>query len=39
MMFRRRYDGAGLPCMRIVRDMGFEPATPAEARKMLGLPR
>jgi pimeloyl-ACP methyl ester carboxylesterase len=25
--------------VRIVRDMGFEPATPAEARKMLGLPR
>jgi 3-keto-5-aminohexanoate cleavage enzyme len=25
--------------VRIIRDMGLEPATPAEARKMMGLPR
>jgi uncharacterized protein (DUF849 family) len=25
--------------VRIVRDMGYEPATPAEARQILGLPR
>jgi 3-keto-5-aminohexanoate cleavage enzyme len=25
--------------VRIIRDMGYEPATPAEARQMLGLPR
>ncbi|HKS50183.1 MAG TPA: 3-keto-5-aminohexanoate cleavage protein [Amycolatopsis sp.] len=24
--------------VRIARDMGFEPATPADARQMLGLP-
>ena len=25
--------------VRIIRDLGLEPATPAEARQMIGLPR
>jgi uncharacterized protein (DUF849 family) len=25
--------------VRIIRELGFEPATPAEAREIIGLPR